>query len=363
MTKGLGFKTFKNLLRGLTQLKTIDAKILSAIQQLQSTVIRKSEANSLNINKYWRGLVTAYDLLPKDNNTLYFVQQTETFKKLGDSLSFSAEKIHHRFNDNGTILLVLIISASQKVIEKYNLSVPYDLTSAVKDSTTLDLYSIFTAVGFDLGFTVSSNGSHIFVVTSNNSGTPNEIRQITLSAPYNLTSPTLKPEKFSGVPYLKGIDISEDGTQIVYAQNSHTINQLGVIQLSTPYEIGTASFSAANKRATGTPYNPLILEKGKKVIAFSNGFREFKLSRPFDFTSLISASAHSSYDLDGLRINHLDGFTISKDGKLAFVVARSSDAQTSTLHRFKLSRVNSMATDEAPINEYKVYLGSSPIKL
>ncbi len=176
------------------------------------------------------------DDINKYNLSIPYDISTAVFSSV--ALSVAAEETAPSdvlFNNNGTVLYVSGTSGDD--INKYNLSIPYDISTAVFDSVALSVAATQT---FPVAMLYNGDGSKLFVLGS----TPDTIDSYNLSTPYDISSATFATTTLDvsfeeSSP--RAMKYNVDGTKLFVIGTSDF--EVNVYSLATPYEIGTATFS------------------------------------------------------------------------------------------------------------------------
>lgn len=120
---------------------------------------------------------------------------------------------------------------------QYDLSIPYDITTAVFSGNSVVLTGVDAAL---TGFDISSNGSHIFV--TGDTSTDNFYR-FDMSTPWELDTASVAGGQSLavGTTTPRGCTISTDGDHIYVTDGNAAI--LREYTLSTPYDLTSGSFT------------------------------------------------------------------------------------------------------------------------
>ena len=199
-------------------------------------------------------------------------------------------------------------------IEYYTLTSAYDL-STVALSYTYSTYPSDTGYRSDgdYGLEISSNGQYLYVANDQN----DQIRQYTMSTPYNLSTASLT-STMSTVAFdatVRDITMTPDGKKAyMVGSTSKKVHELALV---TPFDITTAYWTGVDVYLPGIGSsidmtNPTMVKisgTGEYLYAISvNGYTEISLSTPFDLTT----AAYSSY-FDWSAVGGTYG-TLNSDG-------------------------------------------------
>ena len=198
-----------------------------------------------------------------------------------------------KFNSDGTVIFIL--GTGGNGIDRWSLSTPYDIGSITVADTT------FTSIGGDpRGFDFNNDGTKMFILDGS---TEKRVEEYNLSTPYNpdtktLTN-TLANAKSSN--YHQGLGFNADGSKMFVVKGedsgSNADNKIDEYALSTAFDISTATL-------TGT-FSPTISSDADITgLAFNNAgtkmyhldfdddkVYEYSLSCPFKVTSSSTCDA------------------------------------------------------------------------
>jgi len=219
------------------------------------------------------------------------------------------------FNNNGTKLYIAA-DGGDKILE-YNLSTPYDITTAV--------YNDYLSVGIyprDIAF--NNNGTKLYVVRQTAPGSV--IEEYNLSTPYDISTGVYNDalDVSSQDSGMEGMAFNNNGTKLYMIGNGN--DRVYEYNLSTPYDISTGvyndyfSVSSWDTLVSGMAFN----NDGTKlyVIGYaSDKVHEFNLSTPYD----ISTAVHNDYLYVGSQESSPQGMAFDDDGSELYVVGDSGD--------------------------------------
>lgn len=195
------------------------------------------------------------------------------------------------FNDDGTKLFFLNenYDTDTYFVESFTVSSGYDLGSTVSSNNSLDVTSDLNGAIHDMTF--GDEGSKLII--TDDSG---ELYQYNLSTAYDLSTASLdttfvpsETDDFS----LVNAFYNGDGSRIYVTTDSSDNQAFYIYDLSTNYDIGTASFNKTNAfMDTSAP---------QEEVRFSfadNGNRFYIIEGTFDAAFIHSAIVDTAYDLD-----------------------------------------------------------------
>lgn len=138
-----------------------------------------------------------------------------------------------RFGNNG--LKMYGLGRSAKEINGYDLSIAYDISTAVHDP--LDVLSISTKDSTPIGLTFKTDGTGFYFLGNQN----DKIYQYSLSVAWDITSASFVNEyALPSTVGLNGLFLKPDGTRIYYI-SSFADDFVYELVLSTAYDITTAT--------------------------------------------------------------------------------------------------------------------------
>jgi len=240
-------------------------------------------------------------------------------------------KTDFAFNNDGTKLFILNGDPSVLNIEEYNLSTPFDFSTAIF-SKDFSVHSEETAPN---GFTFSKDGSKMYVIGSSTKDVEVEgwDRAIPGLVEYQLSIPfDISTSSFTGTRRIMNdllpIDVhfSRDGKSMFILESQNI--RIASYSLNTPFVLSTAS---ANRQYLYTdpflqyPKSIDFSADGKKllVLGSSGTIEEFKMEEPFDLATV----THSGFD-EALDIGSSNSFTFNNEGTRLFVSGGNATGAT-----------------------------------
>lgn len=230
------------------------------------------------------------------------------------------------FNDDGTVLYVI---GAADTIWQYDLSTPYDVSTAVFDaSVTLTSESGYTS---PTALFFKPDGTQVFVLYDHPSAPGDEVHPFTLSTPWDITTATYDSVNFnvnsqSSTSY--GIALNDDGTKMYIYGNGGNIYQY---TFSTAYDVTTLSYDSVSLNASAqdnAPGGMFFNSDGTLLFLIGNQndrVYKYSLSTGFDLST-------ATYTGDFLDISSSDstptGVWFNSNGTKMLMVGIGSDTIT-----------------------------------
>ncbi|QSL99531.1 hypothetical protein CRP13_gp43 [Roseobacter phage CRP-13] len=212
---------------------------------------------------------------------------------------------------DGTSFYYADRDSTRRTVYEFNMSTPYDLSSAVVWNTASSVAS-YTNTPTDVKF--SSDGTRMYVIDEYN----NNILQFTLSTPWNIGTASYDRDDAAGSAPT-GLFFKPDGTKF-YISNSG--DQISEYHMTTPWSIATAPSTPSIQ------YNTFLT--GDSNIAFSSdGTKLFKslyntkVVHQFNLTTAwdISTASNSGITFDTSNdITTLAGIFFDPDGSYLYAL-------------------------------------------
>ena len=183
------------------------------------------------------------------------------------------------FNDDGSRLYILGFSGFDERINWYDLSVAYDVSTAVWNSVAL---AVAPQEGIPTSMVLSSDGTRLYVTGYGDLN----ISQYNLSVPYNLSTATF--DNFLDISGQESspqsLMISDDGTKIyLIGTSGDDINQYDLV---TPYDLATATYGGvvlSVKTHELVPRSMMFNDNGTRLYVMgltANNITEFSINYP-----------------------------------------------------------------------------------
>ena len=223
--------------------------------------------------------------------------------------STTTRKLGLEFSNDGSKMYS--IGFDDDLIIEYTLSIPYSVTTATR---TYELN--ITANGqYPRGLAFSADGGKMFILSQ---GTK-VIYAYNLTIPFDLSTAVIGTDSFDMSTYtslsVEGVDFNPEGTRM-YLTNSRTnSSSIEQFDLSTPFEIGTASYSGTkdiSSRFSGSVYG----------ITFGKGGTQMFIGQYSD-GRVIEYRLNTAYDVStaSLTANNGNVFSLSTPTDIAFSTA------------------------------------------
>ena len=260
------------------------------------------------------------------------------------------------FNADGTKLYVLDnhISVQSREINEYNLSSPYDITTAAFDS----FFSFASQESSPRGFVFNSDGTKLFLV----GGSGDDVNEYTLSTAYDISTLSFidATSVSSQVASPFDIEFNLDGTQMFIADSGA---EIAIYSLSTGFDASTASFVATTSGAfpefagvTSIEFNP----DGTKVFVTDYNpavVYEYDLSTAFD-PRTTTFVASSTVQVGG---NFAAGLEFNNDGSRLFSVLNGGIVNEFTATAIGDNTISGSFTGNSALNDMTILASSSVI--
>ena len=218
------------------------------------------------------------------------------------------------FNDDGTSFY--IVDTYDDLVRQYNLSTAYDITTMSNFATQ----SVLGQSGTPAGLCFADSGSKMYIIDTSTA----YIYMYNLSTPYNVGTATYSTQSY--LSSAQGTNdyclvVKEDGTKMWKAGISH--DKIYEYSLSTAYNVTTATYTG-NSFTLNTP-NPIsmVFSPDGLYLVVADQYttiEAYTLSTAYDITT---ATLFSSYTLTGaptyLGVD-IRGITFNPDGKSYYVV-------------------------------------------
>ncbi|MEM9336645.1 MAG: beta-propeller fold lactonase family protein [Patescibacteria group bacterium] len=185
-------------------------------------------------------------------------------------------------------------------IFEYDLSVPFDITTAViTASTTISDVDLLDTVGI----AINPDGSSLFIADD----TDHVINQYDLSTPYDLTtlSFTASSSVLNETNRPRGMSINDDGTKLfVVSQKALDEQEILEYRLTTPYSITSLTFTASTSVSVSKPvvgdlliYDIEFSDSGKQMFLLYNGIDGTPPIPTIDDDFIIEYTLSTAYDI------------------------------------------------------------------
>ena len=236
-------------------------------------------------------------------------------------------------------LNMYVIGEGDGAIHQYNLSVAFDVSTASFTPATNNPLDLTGVERNPSGISFSADGTRMFVL-GNEIGQA-EISQYDLSTPFDITTATFtggvnNPFNVSGQISggARGITFSEDGQMMFLVGGASSTARVNKYSLSTSFDITTASFDAV----TGNPFqirawvnqpNGIrFSEDGLRMFIVDNGngtpdeVVQFSLTEPYNTTTARYISTVPPADIS-MEQSEPVGIAFSTDASRMFIIGRA----------------------------------------
>jgi len=216
---------------------------------------------------------------------------------------------------------IYICGLGDDLIVEYDLSTPWDISSAVYNGNFFDP----TTQGQPIDITFNLNGTKIYIL----SYFDDTIYEYNLSTPWDITSATYSgnSKNISGqasTPY--GLDSNANGTKFYVLQYDGYIYEY---DLSTPWDISSAVyngnfFDPSNENTTIQGFS--ITKDGTKLYTSDYDTKkiyEYNLSTPWDITS--ATYSGNSKDISGQATQPTAVILPRRDGTKMYIIGHIND--------------------------------------
>ena len=253
-----------------------------------------------------------------------------TFDKI--ALSVGAQETNPTtmlFNGNGTQLYVMGTSGDD--INQYDLSIPYDISTATFNQIAL---SVAVQETSPQNMLFNTDGTRLYVIGTSG----DDINQYDLQLPYDISTATftqialdVSAQELSPTAML----FNGDGSRLyIMGTDGTDINQY---DLSIPYDIGTATFAQVVLLVStqeGEPQNMLFNTDGTRLYLVgsnTNNINQYNLGTRYDISTATFAQVAISVRDQELNTHNLH---FNAEGSLLFVMGISGD----DINQYNLSR-------------------------
>lgn len=212
----------------------------------------------------------------------------------------------------------------------------YDIANAAYDSKSFDVGSQDTT---PIGIHISTDGTKMFIIGN----ATDTVYEYNLSTPYDMSSASYNSVSLSVTSQAsspKGITFKSDGTKM-YVLNTADAYQYA---LSTAWDLSTASYESKTLTISGQSSNARGIQLSNDgtslfvgSIASTDGVFQYTLSTAFD----ISTGSYASKFLNVIsQASEMSDFDFNSDGTKVFVV----DYDDNDVHQYSLSTAFDIST-------------------
>lgn len=218
------------------------------------------------------------------------------------------------------------------------ISIPWP--ESIYQSTTLDSFSYASEDSTVYDIDISKNGDFIYLV----GGGTNTIFQYALSSNYDLATVNLDTSFVfpNSEQYSRGVSVSDDGTVLIlYATVTKTFYQYN---LSTPYDISSATLDAGKTTTVADSHNSISLSRDGSFLIAASGtsFIMYSLSTPNDISTI--SKIGTSFSFSATEVSPY-GVFLGDDGNKAYMTGHSSRS----VHQFDMVVPNDISSLIDPV--------------
>jgi sugar lactone lactonase YvrE len=219
------------------------------------------------------------------------------------------------FNSDGSKMYIMGLATG--TVYQYSLSTPWNVSTASYDSVSV---SVSSQDGNPLGLAFNSDGSKMYIVGS----TAGTVYQYSLSTPWNVGTASYDSVSKSvgsqdSIPY--GLAFNSDGSKMyIMGSATDTVYQYS---LSTPWNVGTASYDSVSKSVgsqDSSPYDVAFNSDGSKMYIVGSAtdtVYQYSLSTPWNVGT-------ASYDSVSKSVGSQDssplGLAFNSDGSKMYIM-------------------------------------------
>jgi len=223
------------------------------------------------------------------------------------------------WKDDGS--LYLLVDSGSDTVYSYDVTTNWDVSTSSYSGDSLD---ISTEDVTPLDLTFGKDGERLYIVGSTN----NKIFQYNLSTPYDITTASYASKSLSiggqdTVPH--GLDISEDGSKIYMVGNAN--DRVYEYDLSTAWELDSGSYSGNSFLLTGEATNNLAIRfdpTGTKMFVIGDvpNYRvhEYTLGTAWSLGGTVTYSGNF-VDVSTQTTDQLRGLDMGRSGTKLYVAA------------------------------------------
>ena len=250
-----------------------------------------------------------YDDNPFDISTATFTQNVSTNPPENNPRGVV-------FNNDGSKMYVVGIGADN--VTEYNLSVPYDVTTA----TFTTSFRVFNEATGANGVAFNNDGTKMYIIDLGD----DEVYEYNLSVGFDVSTASFTEQFDIGTEFATplGITFNNDGTKMyVTGFDGSNVTEYN---LSTPFLVTSASLASgfSDSFNVPSPTDVAFNNDGSKMYILGGSrlnVSEYNLSVPF---AVSSATYTQNFSLTGI-VNAPHGLTLNNDGSKLYVVGFTND--------------------------------------
>lgn len=245
------------------------------------------------------------------------------------SLDVSGQLVNARdvcFSADGTKMYT--ICTLFDAVFQYSLSTAFDLSTASYDSVS---FTLTGGVSNPHGIAFNTDGTKMYALDQ----TADEVFQYSLSTAFDISTTSYDSVSFSVASqanYNTDLFFSTDGTKM-YVVNMFSPSEIFQYDLSTAFDLSTASYNSVSFSATGEPQQPsavVLNPDGTKMYVVYQGpssntgsIRSYSLSTAFDISTASYDNATTSISTGTAGYPY--GMHFSSDGTKMFILTENEE--------------------------------------
>jgi hypothetical protein len=216
---------------------------------------------------------------------------------------------------------------------------PVPFSGALSEATFNGLHLSSNDLFYAMDITFSPDGKNVYIVVSN----PDTVFQYKLTNAWDITTASYHGRDVSSGfdSFPVALDFKNDGTQMFTAGNSY--NRIAVHNLSTPWDVTTASYStfgSIDSTIIDHPSDIQFYNNGKNILISDNTTDKiYDFSVPLEWNPNNMTLVRTSLPMNN-QTPSLNGFHLLNDGVTLLTTGQSSDS----VHRFKLLTKNDITS-------------------
>ena len=243
------------------------------------------------------------------------------------SLNVSGQMVNARdvcLSADGTKMYT--VGSLYDAVFQYSLSTAFDLSTASYDSVS---YTLTGGVTNPQSIAFNPDGTKMYAVDQS----ADKVFQYSLSTAFDISTTSYDNVSFSVSSqsnYNTDLFFSTDGTKM-YVVNMFSPSEIFQYDLSTGFDLSTASYNSVSYSLTGQPSQPSAVTlnpDGTKMYVIYQGssnntsvIRSYSLSTAFDISTASYDNASTSLSITG----YPDGMHFSSDGTKIFILFDNSE--------------------------------------
>lgn len=359
---GIDYRSEPGVIKAHQKLSKISA---SVIDELCKVALPLSDGSTLwfssESGKIWREVNDTFSLLGTLTIPGYDFKMTNTVYS-GKTKTYTTQiniPTDHFFSADGTKLYVMCnatISGNSGEIFQYDLSTPWDISTATIDTSSSYANSLFAADQNAIGFFIKPDGTKLYVIED---GGSTSVIEYDLSTPWEISTASASGDTYAfNAQFSRGYGIwfKPDGTEMYLLDGNN--DYVRRYTLSTAWDITSASYTSLFDPTSdsyitqfstfygGIFFNAegtvMIVNSTATINGVSGGenIAKFELTTPWDITTAVY---RNGYNLPSGRTFGVT-FYEDGDGNQGFVVG---DQSTVAVWDYSLGFQSSFAADSS----------------